>query len=277
MNREFSLYIVATPIGNLDDITIRALECLKKVDFILCEDTRNSIKLLNHFDIKSRLISYHKFNENEISDNIINRLLNGETAALISDAGTPLISDPGSVIVNKLIENNIDFCVLPGANALLPAMILSGLSTKEFTFAGFLPKKSSDRIKALEHYLQSTTPVIMYISPHELLKVLKDIDNIDSHRTLSLSKEITKLYEHTYRGCASEIIKILPDEIKGEFALVIDKSPIKESKILTSNEDITAYFNQLVKEGTDRKTALEQVCSMTDRPKKEIYSLVMRK
>ena len=206
MNREFSLYIVATPIGNLDDITIRALECLKKVDFILCEDTRNSIKLLNHFDIKSRLISYHKFNENEISDNIINRLLNGETAALISDAGTPLISDPGSVIVNKLIENNID-----------------------------------------------------------------------SHRTLSLSKEITKLYEHTYRGCASEIIKILPDEIKGEFTLVIDKSPIKESKILTSNEDITAYFNQLVKEGTDRKTALEQVCSMTDRPKKEIYSLVMRK
>lgn len=277
MEREFSLYVISTPIGNLQDITLRALECLKNVDYILCEDTRTSVKLLNHFGIKKRLVAYHKFNEMEITENIISDLLTGEKAALISDAGTPLISDPGNYLVKALIENDIDFCVLPGANALLPAVILSGLYSKEFTFIGFLPKKNNERIRLLSSCLASNIPCIIYVSPHELSKVLDEINTLSPKRKLSLSKELTKLHEHTYRGCANEIMSMLQDNIKGEYTMVIDRAENTDERDLTSEADIKNMFETFVSQGIERKTALAMICEKSNLSKKEIYALVMKK
>ena len=187
-DKKGSLYIVSTPIGNLEDITIRALRILKEVDYILCEDTRHSIKLLNHYDIKKPLISLHKFNEYETADQIIDRITGGEQAALISDAGTPLLSDPGNILVERAIASDINLIVIPGANALLPALIYSGFDISSFSFFGFLPKKKNQRKDILLSLENNTLPVVFYVSPHELKTILKDIDSIFPDRLISLSK-----------------------------------------------------------------------------------------
>ena len=279
MTSSGTLYVVSTPIGNLEDISIRALNTLKEVDFILCEDTRHSIKLLNHFEIKKPLISYHKFNEMASCDYIISRLESGENAALISDAGTPLISDPGSILVQRLIDYNIEFTVVSGANALLPALIMSGFSTENFLFYGFLPKKRSLREKELTRISEYPFVSIIYCSPHELRELLLLIESLLPMRRLSLSKEITKLHETTLRGTATDILSLLPENIKGEFVMVIDKCEEESSKINyceIDDEALNEMFEEELQLTNDKKLALKNLAKKFDVPKRDLYDRLMK-
>tara|TARA_B100001059_G_C17723559_1_gene522124 strand:+ start:135 stop:809 length:675 start_codon:yes stop_codon:yes gene_type:complete len=216
------LYIVPTPIGNLDDITIRAVKVLEEVDLILCEDTRRSKKLLNHLEINSQLRSHHKFNEHKEVELIVKKIKEDNNVAVISDAGTPGISDPGFLIVRTCLENNIEVECLPGATALIPALIVSGISFDKFIFEGFLPVKKgrSSRLALLS--LESRT-MIFYESPHKLFKTLLDFEKIfGSNRKISISREITKLFEETNRGSVKDLIDIYSNKKpKGEYVIVV--------------------------------------------------------
>ena len=217
------LYIVPTPIGNLDDITIRAIKTLEEVDLILCEDTRRSKKLLNHFNIKGELRSHHKFNEHDEVEIIINKIQKGINVALISDAGTPGISDPGFLIGRACLKNDIEIECLPGPTALIPGLLVSGISADKFVFEGFLPIKKG-RKKRLSILSSETRTMIFYESPHKLIRTLIDFKNtFGSNRKISLSRELTKLYEETVRGTISEIIDLCQKKKpKGEYVIVVE-------------------------------------------------------
>ena len=217
------LYVVPTPIGNLDDITIRAIKILESVDIILCEDTRRSKKLLNHIGVKSNLKSHHKFNEHKELEKVIEKIIIGNNVALITDAGTPGISDPGFLIIRSCIAKKIKVECLPGPTALIPGIILSGLPMEKFIFEGFLPLKKgrSSKLKVLS---SETRTMIFYESPHKLIKTLNDFQStFGSERKISVSREITKIYEETKRGSIKEIIKIFENKKpKGEFVIVVN-------------------------------------------------------
>ncbi|MBK7630098.1 MAG: 16S rRNA (cytidine(1402)-2'-O)-methyltransferase [Ignavibacteriales bacterium] len=227
------LYIVSTPIGNLKDITLRAIETLKEVDFILCEDTRTSGNLLNHFEIKKELISLNAFNENNKIDFIVNRILSNQTAALISDAGTPLISDPGVRLVSACISNGIEIIPIPGASALIAALSMSGLPTDAFVFEGFLPQKKGRQTK-LKELAEEKRTIVLYESTYRIEKLLNELNEYLPSRFLVVCREITKKFEETWRGFPSEILDNFDQKTtKGEFVVVI--AP-KEWKVLeTSN------------------------------------------
>jgi len=216
------LYLIPTPIGNLKDITLRALEVLKNVDSILAEDTRKTKKLLNHYNISAQLDSYHQHNEHRKLQKIITELKSGMTYALVSDAGTPSISDPGFLLVRECIKNNIDVETLPGATAFVPALANSGLSSEKFVFEGFLPVKKG-RSKILLKLADEPRTIILYESPHRLLKTLDAlIKYLGKHRQASISRELTKLYEETKRGSLDELYEYFSKKnIKGEFVIVI--------------------------------------------------------
>ena len=216
------LYLVPTPIGNLKDITIRAIEILQNVDCILAEDTRKSKKLLHHFEIKTQLVSFHQYNEHKKLQNIINEIKSGKIYALVSDAGTPSISDPGFLLVRECIKNNLDVETLPGPTALIPAIVNSGLSCEKFVFEGFLPVKKG-RSKRLIKLADEERTTILYESPHRLLKTLDDlIKNFGNQRQASISRELTKIYEETIRGSLEELYDFYStNKIKGEFVIVI--------------------------------------------------------
>jgi|TARA_B110000438_G_scaffold33599_1_gene33198 16S rRNA (cytidine1402-2'-O)-methyltransferase len=216
------LYIVPTPIGNLDDITLRAIKVLEDVDLILCEDTRRSKKLLNHLEIKSQLRSHHKFNEHKEVKFIVNKIKEGNNVAVISDAGTPGISDPGFLIVRTCLENDIEVECLPGASALIPALIISGISADKFIFEGFLPVKKGRKTRLSALCLETRT-MIFYESPHKLLKTLVDFESsFGPERKVSISREITKLFEETLRGSIKELINIYANKKpKGEYVIVV--------------------------------------------------------
>jgi 16S rRNA (cytidine1402-2'-O)-methyltransferase len=217
------LYIIPTPIGNLKDITIRAIEILKEVDLILAEDTRKSIKLLSHFDIITPMSSYHQHNEHKKLDSIIHKLKSGKTLALISDAGTPSISDPGFLLVRECVKNKINFETLPGPTALIPSLINSSFSSERFIFEGFLPIKKG-RVKRLDSLKDETRTIILYESPHKLIKTINDlILTLGSKRRISVSRELTKIYEETIRGDLSYIFAYFKNKkLKGEFVIVIE-------------------------------------------------------
>ncbi|MAZ50418.1 MAG: 16S rRNA (cytidine(1402)-2'-O)-methyltransferase [Flavobacteriaceae bacterium] len=217
------LYVIPTPIGNLDDITIRAVKTLEFVDIILCEDTRRSQKLLSHLGIKSKLKSHHKFNEHKQVNNIVNKIKSGINIGVISDAGTPGISDPGFLLVRSCLNSNIDIECLPGPTALIPALIISGLPMEKFVFEGFLPSKKGRKTK-LQNLSTETRTMIFFESPHKLTKTLIDFQNtFGSERNISVSREITKMYEHTLRGKINEILEKLQNKKnKGEFVIVVD-------------------------------------------------------
>ena len=217
------LYVIPTPIGNLDDITIRAVKTLEFVDIILCEDTRRSQKLLSHLGIKSKLKSHHKFNEHKQVNNIVNKIKSGINIGVISDAGTPGISDPGFLLVRSCLNSNIDIECLPGPTALIPALIISGLPMEKFVFEGFLPTKKGRKTK-LQNLSTETRTMIFFESPHKLTKTLIDFQNtFGSERNISVSREITKMYEHTLRGKINEILEKLQNKKnKGEFVIVVD-------------------------------------------------------
>ena len=216
------LYIVPTPIGNLDDITLRAIKVLDDVDLILCEDTRRSKKLLNHLGIKSQLRSHHKFNEHKEVKVIVNKIKEGNNIAVISDAGTPGISDPGFLIVRTCLENDIEVECLPGASAFIPALIISGISADKFIFEGFLPVKKGRKTRLSALCLETRT-MIFYESPHKLLKTLLDFESsFGPDRKVSVSREITKLFEETLRGSIKELINIYANrKPKGEYVIIV--------------------------------------------------------
>ena len=216
------LYIVPTPIGNLEDITLRAIKVLKKVDLILCEDTRRSKKLLNHFEIDVPLRSHHKFNEHIEVSYIVKKIVEGSNMALISDAGVPGISDPGFLIVRTCLENNIEIECLPGPTAFVPALVVSGLPIDKFIFEGFLPAKKGRKSRLEKLALESRT-MVFYESPHKLLRTLLDFDNFfGSNRKISISRELTKLYEETLRGSIKEMVAIYSHKKpKGEYVIIV--------------------------------------------------------
>jgi len=217
------LYIVPTPIGNLDDMTIRGIKILESVDLILCEDTRRSKKLLNHFEIESKLRSHHKFNEHKEVKFIVEKIKSGENVALVSDAGTPGISDPGFLIVRTCLENNIDIECLPGATALIPALLISGIPFEKFIFEGFLPVKKGRKTR-LEKLMDESRTMIFYESPHKLIRTLNDFsETFGSERKISISRELTKIYEETLRGTVEELINHFQKKPpKGEFVIVLE-------------------------------------------------------
>lgn len=223
MNKSHVLNIVPTPIGNLEDITLRSLETLKNSDYILCEDTRVSKKLLNKYNIEVQLVSFHSFNEHKTVQKHINQILDGKVVSLISDAGTPSISDPGFLIVRESIKNNIEINCLPGATALIPAIVNSGLSSERFVFEGFLPTKKG-RNKRIKNLVDEKRSIVIYESPKRILKLINDLMGfLGEDRKASISRELSKIYQENIRGTLKELHdKLESINIKGEFVIVID-------------------------------------------------------
>jgi len=219
------LFIVPTPIGNLGDITFRAVETLKTVDLILAEDTRTSSKLLKHYEVDSKLESYHMHNEHQRLKAIISKIIGGKTIALISDAGTPSISDPGFLLIRECIKHNIQVECLPGATALITALVISGIPSDKFLFEGFLPTKKG-RTKRLKELVDEKKTIVFYESPYRILKTLKDFsDYFGTENNISISRELTKIYEETFRGTVKEsIIHFEKNKPKGEFVLVLSNN-----------------------------------------------------
>ena len=267
-----TLYLVATPIGNLDDITLRAINVLKEVDFIAAEDTRHSLKLLNHLEISKPLISYHRHNEDIKSELLIEKLKDNKNIALITDAGTPGISDPGEEIVKQCIENEIKIVPIPGACAFVNALICSGLDTTEFTFLGFLPLNKKNRKEQLEKIKNCKCTCILYEAPHKLTSTLKDLSEILDDRKITLAKEITKIHEDFIYGTANELLEKL-DNPKGEFVILIEKSTVIES----SNSDflntltLEEHYNFYEKEGLSKNEIIKKIAKDRKVNKNEIY------
>lgn len=270
------LYLVPTPIGNLKDITLRALEVLKESDIIAAEDTRQTLKLLNHFEIKKPLISYHKFNEQSKGNEIIELLREGKTVALVSDAGTPGISDPGSVIVEKCIAENLDFEVLPGATAITTALVYSGLDTTKFLFRGFLPRENKERRVITDELLNSQETLIFYEAPHRLLDTLSYLLDTFGDRNIAVCRELTKLYQEIFRAKLSEAIQHFTDNRpRGEFVLVLEGKKLEDIKEEKKQEwidlSIEEHILKYIKDGINKKEAIKLVAKDRELPKSEVY------
>ena len=267
-----TLYLVATPIGNLDDITLRAIKVLQNVDIIAAEDTRHSLKLLNHLNISKPLISYHRHNEEIKSDLLINNLLEGKNIAIISDAGTPVISDPGHEIVKVAIENNIKVTPIPGACALITALISSGLDASEFTFIGFLPLNKKNRKEKLEQIQNSTNTTILYEAPHKLLSTLQDLNNFLENRKIVLARELTKIHEEFIFGTCDELLKKLENP-KGEFVIIIEKNEnIQNNNLDCLNAlSLEEHYNFYINQGLSKNEAIKKIAKDKNVIKNEIY------
>ena len=267
------LYVVATPIGNLEDITLRALRILREeVAAIACEDTRQTRKLLEHFQIHKPLVSYHEHNEQARAAELVEQLERGDSIALVSDAGTPLLSDPGYRLVSAAIAKGIAVVPLPGASALLSTLAASGLPTDEFYFRGFLPAKSGARRRVLEEIAKERGTVVAYESPHRILETLHDMADLLGNRPVVIGRELTKLYEEFLRGSAQQILDQLSQRgsIKGEFTIAIGRSEEKPAI-----DDPLAEISRLQsEEGLDRMTAIKAVAKRLGLPKRELYGLV---
>ena len=259
------LYFVATPIGNLKDISYRAVETLKSVDEIACEDTRHSLTLLSRYDVKKPLFSYHKFNEREECEKIVQKLKDGKNIAVISDAGMPVISDPGSVLISALKENGLEFTVVPGANAALSALLLSGFNAEHFCFLGFLPEKKSDRERLLKEYKTLSATLIFYSAPHDVKKDIETLFSVLGNRRAAAVKEITKIHE---RVEFFELKDGFNGEPKGEYVLIVEGARYNtEYESLTEEEHLKMYIDS----GMDKKEALKRVAKERGVPKSSLY------
>lgn len=262
------LYIVATPIGNLEDITLRALRILREVDVIAAEDTRHSLKLLNHFAITKPLVSYWSEKEQVKAEEILDKLKSGLSVALISDAGTPGISDPGSVLIKRAIEEKIDIIPIPGPSAHIAALSVSGIPTEEFIFLGFLPSKSGQRQKHLHELKHDTRTLIFYEAPHRLLQALADIQEILGDRRAALAKEISKIHEEVLRGTLSEVLASLRTRmIAGEYVIIVEGFHKQEAGLDEALFEVLA----LIKKGLGRKEAVKIVAETYGISKKGLY------
>ena len=271
-----TLYLVATPIGNLQDITFRALETLRIVDIIACEDTRHTQKLLNHYSIKNRLISYHEHNENERAIELAEYLKQGKSIAIVSDAGTPAICDPSFRIVEKANEIGAKVISIPGAVAFVNGLIVSGLPTDSVFFGGFLPSKKSERIKRLTEVKEIPATLVFYETPHRLSKSLNDCLEVLGNRKAAIARELTKLHEEILRGNLSELsTQISGKVIKGEIVLVVERIEISHfNSQISNNQTISDRITELESEGIDNKTALKQAAKEFGLSKSEAYRQV---
>lgn len=275
---EGKVFLVPTPIGNLKDMTLRGLEVLRSVDIIAAEDTRQTLKLLNHFEIKKTLISYHKHNEQAKSEEILKYVEEGKSIAIVTDAGTPGISDPGAVIALKCIENNIKFEVLPGATAITTALVYSGLDTTKFQFRGFISRETKERKKLFEEIREAKESLIFYESPHRLLSTLSLLCEELGNRRIAVCRELTKLHEEIKRGTIQETIDFFSEKgIKGEFVLVvegkqqeeIDNENRKKWESLTIEEHILLFMD----EGLSKKEAVKKVAKDRELERNVVYKI----
>ena len=275
------LFLCATPIGNLEDITYRVVRTLKEVDLIGAEDTRNSIKLLNHFDIKTPMTSYHEFNKYDKARVLVQDMLQGKNIALITDAGTPGISDPGEELVRQCYEAGIEVTSLPGAAACITALTMSGQKTRRFVFEAFLPKDKKEKQQVLESLKNEVRTTIIYEAPHRLVKTLKELEKTIGNRPLTICRELTKKYEEAFQTTISEAIEYYDSkEPKGEYVLVIAGKPMEEIQaekreqweLMTIEEHVQFYMNQDI----DKKTAMKMVAKDRGVSKRDIYNELIK-
>lgn len=276
LEQEGALYLVPTPIGNLEDITLRAIRMLKEADLIAAEDTRQTIKLLNHFEIKKPLISYHEHNKRESGKKILEEIRQGKKVVLVSDAGMPAISDPGNDLVVEALEENLKVIALPGANAALTALVASGLPTDHFYFYGFLPREKKERTQELERLKQIKDPVIFYEAPHRLKETLTAIEQAWGNRRASLSRELTKKYEEYIRGTIHELLEwISAGTIRGEFCLVVEgasEEQLEQEEKWWAHLQLKDHVQYYIeKEGMRSKEAIKRVAEEREMPKRMVY------
>lgn len=274
-NMNNKLYIIGTPIGNLSDITLRALETLKSVDIILAEDTRQTLKLLNHFDIKKSMISYHRHNEDEKINTVKKLLDDGNNIALVSDAGMPIISDPGENLVKYLIENGYDIEVVPGVTALTTAIVKSGLDSTRFAFEGFLSVNKKQRTKKLEEIKNDTRTLIFYEAPHKILNTLKDMLQVFGNRKICIARELTKIHEEYKYLRIEDAVNIIEENgIKGEIVLMVEGakfSSSEEAKKIFENKSNIELVKEQIACGSTKKDAIKAVAKLKGLNKNEVY------
>lgn len=275
------LYLCATPIGNLEDITLRVLRTLEEVDLIAAEDTRNSIKLLNHFNIKTPMTSYHEFNKIEKAYQLVEKLQAGENIALITDAGTPGISDPGEELVKIAYEAGIEVTSLPGAAACVTALTISGLSTRRFAFEAFLPKDKKERKRILEELKQETRTIIIYEAPHHLVKTLEELRTTLGNRPITLCRELTKRYEEAHRTTLDEVLIYYKDrEPRGEYVLILGgktKEEVEEErKKEWENLSLQEHMKLYEEKGISHKEAMKLVARDRGVSKRDIYQALLK-
>ena len=269
------LYLVATPIGNLEDITFRAINILKEVDLIVAEDTRHTLKLLNHYEISKPLISYHRHNEEIKVAGLIEKLKEGQNIAVVSDAGTPAICDPGEVIVKEALKENIKVIPIPGACAFVNALVASGLDTKEFVFYGFLSINKKIRKEKLEQIKKENKTIILYEAPHKLKNTLEDLEEILENRKIVIARELTKIHEEFIKGTAKEILEKYT-EPKGEHVILIEANPIKqedEEKLKINNMTIEEHYKYYENKGFSKNEIIKKIAKDKGVNKNEIYKL----
>lgn len=274
-----TLYIVATPIGNLEDITLRALRILKEVDIIAAEDTRHTLKLLNHFDISKPLISYYRHNEDTKSEILLSKLKEGKNIALVSDAGTPGICDPGEEVIKKCIEEEIKIVPIPGACAMVNSLICSGIDTKEFYFLGFLPLNKKLRKNKLEEIKKANKTIIFYEAPHKLETTLKDLQQIlDKDRKIVLAREITKIHEEFIRGQNIEDLIEKAQDIKGEIVIIIENNKNIEENIEDELSKMTLeeHYKYYEEKGFEKKEIIKRIAKDRKVSKNEIYQYFIK-
>lgn len=276
------LYLVATPIGNLDDITLRALKTLEEVDLIACEDTRHTLKLLNHFNISKPLTSYYEHNRIEKGRVLVEDMKNGKNIALVTDAGTPAISDPGQDLVMLCMENGVDVVPVPGAVALINALIISGMDTGRFSFEGFLSVNKKSRLEHLEEVKNDTRTLIFYEAPHKLVRTLEDFLEYFGDRNISLVRELTKLHEECKKTTISKALEYYTDiQPKGEFVLVVEgksrEEIADEKKAEFSDMTIIEHVDKLIEEGMTKKDAQKEVARLRGLSKRDVYNEYLNK
>ena len=267
-----TLYLVATPIGNLQDMTFRAVEVLKSVDLIACEDTRHTRKLLNAFEISTKLVSYHEHNEGDRAEELAHLLSEGRSVAVVSDAGTPGINDPGFRVVQKAIEIGADVVPIPGPVAFVNAVIVSGLPTDSIFFGGFLPSKTGDRKKRLRELFQVPATLVFYETPHRISASLRDARDVLGDRYAAVARELTKIHEEIFRGRLSEIERAIAGA-RGEMVLVIDRSR-EDSEPSSAASSIAGRLAELQAEGLEQKAALKTIAKERGVGKSEVYRLL---
>ncbi len=277
-----TLYLVATPIGNLEDMTFRAVRVLKEVDIIGAEDTRNSIKLLNHFEIETPMTSYHEYNKYDKASSLVTKLLAGQNVAIITDAGTPGISDPGEEIVRQALAAGVKVTALPGACACVNALITSGLPTRRFCFEAFLPMDKKERAAVLAEMAKETRTIVMYEAPHRLKKTLPELAEVLGDRRITIARELTKKYEEIVQMTLSVAIDYYANkEPRGEYVLVIDgldrEDIIAEQQAEFAEMTVEEHLAMYVADGMDKKDAIKQVATDRGVPKRDIYNEVMKK
>jgi len=280
-NASGTLYVCATPIGNLEDVTLRVLRVLREADFVAAEDTRRTVKLLNHYEIKTPLVSYREHNKRHMGDSVAERILNGENCALTSDAGTPGISDPGADLIKLCVEKGIKIDVCPGASAVLPALLLSGFDAGRFCFEGFLPESGKERAERLEALRDEPRAAVIYEAPHRIAKTLGELaEHLGQSRRASVSRELTKVFEETLRGTLGELTEAFSGgEPKGEYVIVVEGRGIHALKAEGRAEwlkaPVTEHFRLYSENGMSKMDAIKAVAKDRGVPKSKIYAMLL--